>query len=109
MGQISVGEGAVIGGAVGLITACLGAYKDSPHEGFSMKTFWRSPIIATIYGMIGARAFTENESKVLLAGFSSMAERITTETYKAIVGKKPGKFDWGTDRDRGWLLKVKEV
>ncbi len=105
MGQISVGTGALVGMGVGLITASLGAFKDSPHEGFSIKTFVRSPIIATIYGVIGAKVFPVNNSKILLAGFSSTAERITTETWKAAAEKVPGKFDWGADRDRGWLVK----
>lgn len=95
--------GMATGLVVGLITAGLGAYKDSPHEGFKPATFWRSPVIACIYGGLGAVLFPKNDSKILLAGLASTAERITVESWKATVEKKPGKFEWGPDRDRGWL------
>ena len=103
--EISVGKGIVIGATIGLITAALGAYKDTTFEGFSMRTFWRSPIIAAIYGGIGSQLFPKNKSVLLLAGFCSTAERITIETYKATTGRVPGKFEWGVEGDRGWIWK----
>lgn len=103
--EISVGEGFFIGICIGLVTAILGAYKDTTFEEFDTKTFFRSPIIAGIYGAIGAQAFKKNKSEILLAAFASTAERITVETWKATTGKTPGKFSWGEELDRGWLLK----
>lgn len=103
--QISTGDGIVIGALVGLITGMLGAYKDTTFEGFRDQTFWRSPVIASVYGAIGANIFKDNKSKLLLAGFASTAERITVETWKALSGKMPGKFTWGENLDRGWLYK----
>lgn len=107
--MISVGDGATIGALVGLATALLGAYKDTTFEEFDDLIFWRSPVIATIYGAIGAKTFPKNESKLLLAGFSSTGERITVEAYKATTKKMPAKFTWGEELDRGWLLKKQEA
>lgn len=107
--RIGVGEGIVVGAVVGLITAFLGAYKDTTFEEFSAKTFWRSPTIAAIYGGIGAKAFPKNESMLLLAGFSSTAERITVESWKATTGKMPGKFTCGAELDRGWLYQKQKA
>lgn len=106
--EISPTDGLVIGALIGMITALLGAYKDTTFEGFEDATFWRSPIIAATYGLIGSSLFPKNKSKFLLATFSSTAERITVETWKATSGKKPGKFSWGVERDRGWLKLKRE-
>ena len=101
-------EGAIVGFLVGLAIASLGAYKDTTFEGFNEQTFWRSPLIAAGYGALGTSLFPKNESKVLLAGFAGMSERLTVETWKATYNKTPGKFEWGAERDRGWLLKRQE-
>jgi len=90
--------------AVGFITATLGAIKDSPHEGFKPIIFWRSPVVCCLWGIVAHFIFT-GANLILIATFSSTCERISVETYKAIIKKKPGKFDWGTNRDRGWLSK----
>lgn len=98
-------EGAIIGFLVGLITGGLGAFKDARFEGFKWGVFWRSPIIATIYGIIGSNLFAQNGEILLLAGFAFMGDRITVESWKALGLRVPGKFAWGANRDRGWLQK----
>ena len=98
----------VVGFLIGLATAFLGQYKDTKFEPFETKKFFRSPIIGAFYGILGAKIFPKNKSKLLLAGFVSTSERITMESWKALNGVDPGKFTWGPDRDRGWLFKKKE-
>jgi len=90
---------------IGFVTAALGAIKDSPYEGFKPLTFFRSPAVALIFGSIAAFIF-ETTNFILLACFASVCERVSIETWKAIIGKKPGKFNWGKNRDRGWLLSL---
>lgn len=81
----------LIGGIGGWLTACGGAWKDAPIEGFSGWKFLRSPVVATAWAV--PLSFT-TDSWVLLtlaAGGFSVA---TIETYKTFLtgGRPPGKF-----------------
>lgn len=99
--NMDFGIGLLSGFVVGMITGGIGAFKDSAFEGFSIRTFFRSPVIATFYGGV-AVLLTNNP--LLMAGFASTSERISVELWKAIIGKKPSKFKIET-KDRGWLLR----
>lgn len=103
--MITPSKGLLVGFLAGLATAILGAYKDTTFEEFNKRTFWRSPIIAALYGALGASLFPENESKLLLATFASTSERITVETWKAVTNQPPAKFSWGSELDKGWFWK----
>jgi hypothetical protein len=92
---------------VGLFIAATGAWKDTLFEDFSLRKFFRSPLItegvylALLYFY---RDAAEQFKFLLLILLSSAAlERIVVEGYKAIIRQPPGKFKSPT-KDRGWLL-----
>lgn len=76
----------LFGMAGGLLTASWGAFKDSPYENFSYRSFLRSIIITTGYYLFFVTTFQHSryffQESVML--FSAIAlERITQEYYKA--------------------------
>jgi len=95
----------------GLVTAMGGAYKDTLFEPFEPLKFFRSPIVTFIWYII-INYFYPFDSVLLKIGFSSMMERISVETYKAIFRPEPGKFKnckciddkCHLQKDRGWIL-----
>jgi hypothetical protein len=75
----------------GWISAFLGAWKDAPIEGFETLKFFRSPVVAGLYGVLLA-PFT---SSYLLLMCASLGFTIATlETYKTFFfpSKPRGKF-----------------
>ncbi len=76
----------------GLLCALGGALKDSPYEGFKPRTFLRSPIVGTVWGLV---SFALTADFFLALAFAGYFERATVEGWKILRRKKPGKFDWG--------------
>ena len=103
--MISRNQGLIIGLLVGTLTALTGSYKDTLCEPFDWNKFWRSPLLAGLFGAIGSQVFNNNDSRLLLAAFASTLERITVETWKATTNIPPGKFNCGNALDRGWIFK----
>lgn len=90
-------QGIIIGFISGLAVAIGGAIKDAPYEGFDPVKFIRSPAIGTVEGLIIVYVVPKINPYVLF--FTVIGtERVTTETYKIIRAKIPGKFlngEWG--------------
>lgn len=95
-------EDAAAGFVGGLLVALGGALKDAPYEGFDPATFWRSPVIGTVWGAVVGCAFPR--ASPYLVGLSTIGlERLTVEAMK--VGRAragvyvPSKFtevgEWG--------------
>ena len=87
----SWGAQILLGGLGGWLTACGGAWKDAPIEGFSGWKFMRSPLVATAWA-IPLSHFTHNPVVLVLsAGGFAVA---SVETYKSFLtgGRAPGKF-----------------
>jgi hypothetical protein len=91
MGKIT--NGLIIGTIAGILVALAGARKDSPYEGFKIKTFFRSPIVGAIAGVIVAYS-VKSDKKGLFLG-SIAVERMIVEGYKLLRAQKAGKFDYG--------------
>ncbi len=87
----------------GLIVACLGSWKDTLFEPFEWKKFIRSPLIGAISGGIVGDQYPDSPG-LLIFGTAITLERLTVETWKAIIRKPPGKFV-NPERDTGWLAK----
>ncbi len=69
----------LVGGLGGWISACGGAWKDAPKEGFQIFKFFRSPIIASLFAL-GLSYLTYDLVLVTLAATGFCVA--TTETYK---------------------------
>ncbi|MBI4034180.1 MAG: hypothetical protein HY378_01370 [Candidatus Brennerbacteria bacterium] len=70
-------------GAIGgLANSIGGALKDAPLEGFAPLKFWRSTVMAGLWGAIFS-FFTSHPSLLLLASVG--AERMTIEFYKTFI------------------------
>jgi hypothetical protein len=83
----------LLGGLLaGILTACGGAIKDSPYEGFRIRTFLRSPIVGLICGYL-THFFTHEFIVIVLC--SGYMERIVVEGWKLVRCQKPGKFEFG--------------
>lgn len=95
----------------GLVTAAVGSYKDTLYEDFELRKFFRSPVLTLLWYVV-VDWFFPLAPVFLKVGTCSMLERITVETYKAVIRHPPGKFkncscDNGTctvHKDRGWML-----
>jgi len=80
----------LIVGVGGWFTAFGGAWKDAPVEGFQLAKFFRSPVVATVWGCALLPFTTDLPVLILAAGGLSVA---TIETYKTfLAGGPPGKF-----------------
>jgi len=75
--------------AVGLHSATWGMFKDAPHEGFTWRTYARSPVIAMtialVLGLSGAIATTTPGGVVVLFGVTYGLERALIEVYKTFL------------------------
>ena len=93
---------ALVGSAGGWISAFGGAWKDAPVEGFSIFKFFRSPIIAFLYGLFIASLTT---SYVLILMGSIGYTVATIETYKTFFfpNEDRGKFMGKTPRYPAFL------
>lgn len=97
----------------GLVTASVGAYKDTLFEEFDPVRFFRSPVIALAW-YVAIDRFYRRAPVLLKIGLASTLERVTVETYKAVIRHPPGKFSncrcapdgvgCLVSKDRGWLL-----
>lgn len=100
-------RGAIVGAMAGVSVGLGGAVKDAPHEGFKPVTFFRSPIVATIAGIMIKLSDPKIDDKSLF--FASIGlERFIVESWKIIRVKIPSKFEygeWGNKRP----LKVNKV
>ena len=96
--------GILIGVSLGFLEGVFGAWKDTLFEPFSWKTFFRSPIVVSIWSiLIGFFLFPT--AHYFLVGASALGmERFSVEAWKAIIRKPPSKF-LRNDRDIGWLKK----
>lgn len=91
----------------GFAIALGGAWKDAPMEGFFPYKFFRSPIVAGIWGLVFS-LFTDNYSFILFSCVG--AERMTTELYKTFVKKSvPGKFKASHPLYGDWIIKRKII
>lgn len=79
----------VTGLAVGLHTATWGMFKDAPHEGFTWRTYMRSPVLAVVIalalGLSGAIDATSAAGVVVLFGVTYGVERALIEVYKTFL------------------------
>ncbi|HET7584465.1 MAG TPA: hypothetical protein VFK13_06125 [Gemmatimonadaceae bacterium] len=80
---------ALIGLLVGTHIATWGMYKDSIHEGFTVSTYLRSPVVAVVIAIIvhfvtGIDA-TRASGMVVLFGLIYVLERATVEFYKVFL------------------------
>ena len=98
-----IGVNLLAGLLAGSMSACGGAIKDAPYEGFKLATFFRSPIVGLLCGLI-TYSFTRNF--VIAACCAGYLERIIVEGWKLLRVKKPGKFDYG---EWGVPKKLREV
>ena len=81
----------VVGSIGGWISAFGGAWKDAPKEGFQLLKFFRSPALATAYGLV-LSSFT---TSYLAVAFGALGLTIATiETHKKFGWplEAPGKF-----------------
>lgn len=88
------------GWLAGTLCSLGGAVKDSPVEGFKARTFPRSIVISTFWGLVSA-AITDDF--FLAFAFAGYFERLTVEGWKILRAKRPGKFvggDWVTEWGR---------
>lgn len=73
----------------GLHAATWGMYKDSPHEGFTWKKYFRSAIIGALYGPVVWKLtgldLSAPSGIFLLWGATYMAERLTLEVWKTFL------------------------
>jgi hypothetical protein len=81
---------ALLGGIGGWLTAIGGAWKDAPIEGFQRVKFFRSPVVATIWGCLLVPFASSLPVLAVAAGGWSV---VSIETYKTVLaGGPPGKF-----------------
>lgn len=93
----TVGTALAVGSLGGWISAVGGAWKDAPVEGFHLLKFFRSPLIAFLWGLLMA-GLTGSYVAVFLGSIGYTVA--TTETYKTFFfphedrgkfqGKEPG-------------------
>ena len=86
-------KGLLIGSLAGLIVGLAGAKKDSPYEGFKIKTFFRSPLVGALSGLIVVNTVKSDNKGLFLSSIA--IERIIVESYKLIRAQKAGKFEFG--------------
>jgi hypothetical protein len=80
---------AVVGLLAGLHAATWGMYKDAPHEGFSLRTFARSPALGLVLGIV-VQPLTGLDphrpaALVVLFGVVYVVERALAEIYKTFL------------------------
>lgn len=80
---------ALVGLTAGLHAATWGMYKDAPHEGFSVRTYLRSPLLGIVLGVV-VQATTGLDPRdaadiVVLFGTVYAVERAASEIYKTFL------------------------
>jgi hypothetical protein len=80
---------ALVGLLAGVHAATWGMYKDSPHEGFSLRKYVRSPILGAILGPLLSQVTgldpTRAPGFVVLFGVVYATERALAEIYKTFL------------------------
>jgi hypothetical protein len=80
---------ALIGTVAGFHAAIWGMYKDAPHEGFSRRTYLRSPVVGTLVGAAAGFLTDLNPrdpgNLVVLFGLIYAVERALAEIYKTFL------------------------
>jgi hypothetical protein len=80
---------ALIGLLAGVHSATWGMYKDSPHEGFSLQKYARSPILGVMVGVVVHQATGLDPHRaadaVVLFGVIYVIERALAEIYKTFL------------------------
>lgn len=100
----------ILGPNSGILTSIGGAYKDTLFEPFEPLKFFRSAIICFLWYIVIHMKY-KDQPVLLKLGLSSMMERLTVETYKAMYKPEPGKFKnckclnnkCILEKDRGWF------
>lgn len=100
----TVATAALVGSAGGWISAFGGAWKDAPVEGFHLLKFFRSPLIAFLWGLLMA-SLTGSYLAVFLGSIGYTVA--TTETYKTFgfPNEDRGKFQGRTPSHEEMLRK----
>jgi hypothetical protein len=79
----------VVGIVAGLHTATWGMFKDAPYEGFSLRTYLRSPALAAVIAVcvaaVGDFASTGADDIAVLFGLTYVIERGIVEFYKTFL------------------------
>ncbi|OGC76017.1 MAG: hypothetical protein A2Z27_05500 [candidate division Zixibacteria bacterium RBG_16_50_21] len=79
----------IIGFLAGLHTSTWGMYKDSPHEGFTYRKYFRSTVIGAMVGtvvwLLTRIDLTQASQVVVLFGFTYGVERAILEFYKTFL------------------------
>ena len=79
----------VIGLLSGAHTSTWGMYKDSPHEGFTWRTYFRSIVLSALIALaweaVVAFDLTEAWTRVVLFGLTYVTERGLVELYKTYL------------------------
>jgi hypothetical protein len=80
---------ALVGMVAGLHAATWGMYKDAPHEGFSRRKYFRSPVLGGIVGIIVHAATgvdpRDPAALIVLFGMIYTVERALAEIYKTFL------------------------
>ncbi|OHA63391.1 MAG: hypothetical protein A2748_02405 [Candidatus Wildermuthbacteria bacterium RIFCSPHIGHO2_01_FULL_45_20] len=96
-----------IGGSIiaSFVVAFFGAWKDCLWESFSIRKFFRTPIVFTFCAIVLSLFFGQPTNlwgaTAYILGAAGL-ERILTDMYKVVYRKKPSKF-LRAGRDTGWL------
>lgn len=88
---------------LGFTIASIGAWKDTEWEPFSFRTYFRSPLLAGLWAIPIINLFQDNPP-ILIALSAISMERLTVESWKGLLRKKPSKFK-NEDRDTQWIIK----
>jgi hypothetical protein len=86
-------QGLLYGALAGFLVGLAGARKDAPYEGFKINTFWRSPLVGALAGVIVNNVSTGDKTRLFLGSIA--VERMIVEGYKLLRAQKPGKFEFG--------------
>jgi hypothetical protein len=80
---------ALVGTFAGLHAATWGMYKDAPHEGFSGRKYFRSPILGGVIGILVHAATgvdpRDPAALIILFGMIYAVERAVAEIYKTFL------------------------
>ncbi len=80
-----------VGSLGGWISALGGAWKDAPVEGFHLLKFFRSPLLASLYGLMVASLTTSYPAVFVGSLGYTVASIETWKTFRR-PGEPPGKF-----------------
>lgn len=79
----------LVGLAAGFHTATWGMFKDAPYEGFTWRTYLRSPVFAVVIAVVVAAVADLDVGRapgmVVLFGLTYVAERAINEFYKTFL------------------------